>query len=113
MRITFGQLRSLIREALAGEFDMDADHTSPWYKSPGRAQGSDGDPLWPENIMAYLGYEPGIHASNPFRPDDPAAYIGLKTGAGASDEQGMDSGADLSGGPPTTVANEPEEPTES
>lgn len=91
MKIRVGDLRRLIRQALLSEYGQAsaASGTDPldvkgfypyeiergtdihgyWYRSPGRSQGSDGDP---------------------FRDSDAASYIGQKSpeGEGGSEEPG-------------------------
>lgn len=79
MKIRFGTLRKLIREALftenpggpaiaadptdvKGFYPYDVERGSDihafWYKSPGRTMGSDGDPGRPSNALEYIGMSP-------------------------------------------------------
>jgi len=48
-------------------FDMDRDHSSTWYKSPGQPAGGSGDPFRSEDPYTQLGFHP------PAGPADPVA----------------------------------------
>lgn len=39
-------------------FDMERDHSATWYRSPGRAAGTDGDPFRGEDPHSQLGFHP-------------------------------------------------------
>lgn len=72
MKLTIRQLRHIIREAISvtttledptqeggGFYDYDTERGeemySDWYRLPGKAEGTEGDPGRPEDAQAYLG----------------------------------------------------------
>lgn len=80
MKIRLGELRRMIREAILAEYGQAASASGSdptdvkgfypyeiergvdihgyWYKSPGRAAGSDGDPFRPADAASYIGLTP-------------------------------------------------------
>ena len=94
MRVRLGDLRRVIRRALregpAGpavaanptdvkgfypyETERGIDIHSFWYKSPGRAMGTDGDPGRPEDAEEYIGFKTkGVKPEDTAEEADPEA----------------------------------------
>lgn len=115
MMIKLSVLRSLIREALVeapalkpvdplldpskaydyemknGAYNYDTERGTDviglWYRSPGQAPGSSGDPFRPEDAMSYVGFRP---------PADANASAGAPPGAkGEQGEQAMGDTVDI------------------
>lgn len=88
MKIRISELRRIIRRALRegptgpavtadptdvkGFYNYDVERGTDihnfWYKSPGRAMGTDGDPMRPEDAAEYIGFK-----TKGAKPEDAAA----------------------------------------
>ena len=88
MKIRISELRRIIRSVLAegpsgpgitsdptdvkGFYSYDVERGTDihgyWYKSPGRAMGTDGDPMRPEDAEEYFGFK-----TKGAKPEDAAA----------------------------------------
>lgn len=88
MKIRISELRRIIRKVIAEgpsgpaitadptdvkgfyayDVERGTDIHSFWYKSPGRAMGTDGDPMRPEDAEEYIGFK-----TKGAKPEDAAA----------------------------------------